>query len=217
MCGVGSEISAIVVEEAFDALDAPIGRLHTEPVSHPFCPILEDAVTANAEKIIVAAQAVLAGKPQRQHRAVGVMPKTASTTAVGGNGSVPHSSNGNGSAASLSPLAKADSAHAAPAPATHAAFAPAPAASAPAAAPKSIQNGVPVVMPNMDLIITEATIVAWFKKVGDKVTKGEALLEIETDKAVTQVESPADGVLAEILTDAGTVVPLGQQLGTIAP
>ena len=72
-------------------------------------------------------------------------------------------------------------------------------------------------MPNMDLIITEATVVAWFKKVGETVSKGEALLEIETDKAVTQVESPADGVLAEILADAGTVVPLGQQLGTITP
>jgi pyruvate/2-oxoglutarate dehydrogenase complex dihydrolipoamide acyltransferase (E2) component len=53
--------------------------------------------------------------------------------------------------------------------------------------------------------------------VGEKVGKGEALLEIETDKAVTQVESPAEGILVEILADAGAVVPLGQQLGTIAP
>jgi pyruvate/2-oxoglutarate dehydrogenase complex dihydrolipoamide acyltransferase (E2) component len=70
-------------------------------------------------------------------------------------------------------------------------------------------------MPNMDLIITEATVVAWLKKVGATVSKGEALLEIETDKAVSQVESPADGVLAEILADAGAVVPLGHRLGTI--
>jgi 2-oxoisovalerate dehydrogenase E1 component len=223
MCGVGAEISAVVVEEAFDALDAPIGRLHTEPVSHPFCPVLEDAVTANAEKIIVAAQAVLAGRPQAQFRAVGVVPKAAPATAATSciphsNGSSPHA-NGNGS--TLPPLAKADSPHTSPAPASHATFAPAPTpASIPApatAAPKTITGGIPVVMPNMDLIITEATIVAWFKKVGEKVNKGEPLLEIETDKAVTQVESPADGVLAEILTDAGTVVPLGQQLGTIAP
>ena len=72
-------------------------------------------------------------------------------------------------------------------------------------------------MPNMDLIITEATVVSWFKKVGDAVSKGEALLEIETDKAVTQVESPADGVLAEISAGEGTVVPLGRQLGLIRP
>jgi 2-oxoisovalerate dehydrogenase E1 component len=77
------------------------------------------------------------------------------------------------------------------------------------------QAGVPINMPNMDLIITEATVVGWLKKIGEPVSKGEALLEIETDKAVTNVESPADGVLVEILADAGAVVPLGQQLGTI--
>jgi pyruvate/2-oxoglutarate dehydrogenase complex dihydrolipoamide acyltransferase (E2) component len=67
------------------------------------------------------------------------------------------------------------------------------------------------------LIITEATVIAWLKKAGDVVRKGEALVEIETDKAVTQVESPADGVLAEILAGEGTVVSLGKQLGTIRP
>ena len=77
------------------------------------------------------------------------------------------------------------------------------------------KDGVPVVVPNMDLIITEATVVSWLKKVGESVRQGEALVEIETDKAVSQVESPADGVLAEILADAGTVVPLGHRLGTI--
>ena len=41
-------------------------------------------------------------------------------------------------------------------------------------------------MPNMDLIITEATVVAWRKKGGRQGSKGEALLEIETDKAVTK-------------------------------
>ena len=49
------------------------------------------------------------------------------------------------------------------------------------------------------------------------MTKGETVLEIETDKAVSAVESPADGVLAEILAEAGAVVPLGHQLGTIQP
>jgi 2-oxoisovalerate dehydrogenase E1 component len=82
-------------------------------------------------------------------------------------------------------------------------------------APVAAQDGVPLIMPNMDLIITEATIVSWLKKVGDPVRLGEALVEIETDKSVTNVESPADGVLAEILADEGAVVPLGQRLGTI--
>jgi 2-oxoisovalerate dehydrogenase E1 component len=213
MCGVGSEISAIVVEEAFDALDAPIGRLHTDPVSHPFCPILEDEVTASADKIVLHAKAVMEGKPRTQYRATGSMPKAAPATA-----SVP-APHGNGNAPSVGPVVKKDPPHATPAPSFVPAAAPAaaPAQAAAPAAPKAIENGIPVVMPNMDLIITEATIVSWFKKVGDKVTKGEALLEIETDKAVSQVESPADGTLVEILTEAGAVVPLGQQLGTIAP
>ena len=73
--------------------------------------------------------------------------------------------------------------------------------------PTGTTSGVPVLMPNMDLIITEATVVAWLKQVGDTVRKGEALLEIETDKAVTEVESPADGVLVEILADEGTGGP----------
>jgi 2-oxoisovalerate dehydrogenase E1 component len=189
MCGIGAEISAIVVEEAFDELDAPVGRLHTDPVSHPFAPTLEDAVTANAEKIVAAARAVIDGRPPHQLRPVGIAPKAATPASV------------------ILPVGSATPSPAPAAPAT---------GSAPSAAP-ALVGGVPVIMPNMDLIITEATIVGWFKKIGERVGKGEALLEIETDKAVTQVESPADGVLAEILADKGAVVPLGQQLGTITP
>ena len=197
MCGIGSEIAAIMMEEAFDELDAPVGRLHTEPVSHPFSPVLEDAVTASPEKIVAAALAVIEGRPQHQHRAVGSVAKAA---APAPSGTAP-------------PAAVAEPATPSPAPATASAASPATVRT-----PTPSQNGsVPVIMPNMDLIITEATIVDWFKKVGDRVGKGEALLEIETDKAVTQVESPADGVLAEILADKGAVVPLGQQLGTIHP
>jgi 2-oxoisovalerate dehydrogenase E1 component len=168
-------------------LDAPVGRLHTEPVSHPFAPILEDTVTASPEKIVAVARAVMEGRPPHQRRPVGVAPKAA---------------------APVSPPAVEA------APATPASP---PAASQPTVAAPAVVGGVPVIMPNMDLIITEATIVGWFKKIGERVGKGEALLEIETDKAVTQVESPADGVLAEILADKGAVVPLGQQLGTITP
>lgn len=72
-------------------------------------------------------------------------------------------------------------------------------------------------MPNMDLIVTEATVVTWLKKPGDTIRIGEAVVEVETDKAVSQVESPADGILLEILAKEGTVVALGQRLGTIQP
>lgn len=188
MCGIGGEIAATIMEHAFDELDAPVGRLHLPPVSQPFSPVLEDAVVVTPEKIVAAARSVLDGRAPIQQRAIGWLPK-ASTPVVSSN---------NCNSESFAPVAEA---------------APSPTAKPSAA----IQGGVPVLMPNMDLIITEATVVAWFKKVGETVSKGEALLEVETDKAVTQVESPADGVLAEILAEAGAVVPLGQQLGTISP
>jgi 2-oxoisovalerate dehydrogenase E1 component len=202
MCGVGSEIAAIVMEEAFDELDAPVGRLHTEPVSHPFSPTLEDAATASPEKIVAAARAVMDGRPQHQRRAVGWKPAPVAAGSWAGSCTAgPDSGDGGGSATTAPTM----SAPASP---------PSPAAPHASVAAK---NGIPVNMPNMDLIITEATIVSWSKKVGDSVKKGEELLEIETDKAVTQIESPADGVLGEILAEAGAVVPLGQQLGTILP
>ena len=201
MCGIGAEITAIVVEEAFDELDAPVGRLHTEPVSHPFSPILEDTVTASPEKIVAAARAVMEGRPPRQHRAVGIAPKAAAAGPSQPVASTPAAALPEKPTAAPAALPEKSAAAALP--------------DKPAAAPAA--GGVPVIMPNMDLIITEATIVGWFKKIGERVGKGEALLEIETDKAVTQIESPADGILAEILADKGAVVPLGQQLGTITP
>jgi len=70
-------------------------------------------------------------------------------------------------------------------------------------------------MPNMDLTITEATVVRWLKQPGQAVRAGEEVVEMETDKAVVPIESPTDGTLAQILTAEGTVVKLGQQLATI--
>jgi 2-oxoisovalerate dehydrogenase E1 component len=63
MCGVGGEIAALVMEEGFDSLDAPVGRLHPDPVTQPFAPSLEDSIVVTVEKIIAAAKAVVAGKP----------------------------------------------------------------------------------------------------------------------------------------------------------
>ena len=194
MCGIGAELASVVMEHAFDSLDAPVGRLHIEPVSHPFAPALENACLMNVERIVAAAKSVVAGLPPIPRRAPNPKVFAAKATAVAPQPAAPV---------------------AAPTPAVAVATsAPAQAASAPASKP-STAPGVPLVMPNMDLIITEATVVAWLKKVGDAVKKGEAVLEIETDKAVSQVESPLDGVIAEILVAEGTVVPLGQQLATI--
>ena len=77
MCGIGAELAAVVMEHAFDDLDAPVGRLHIEPVAHPFSPPLEDAVVANVEKIASAALAVIEGRPPIPQRAVGWRPKPA--------------------------------------------------------------------------------------------------------------------------------------------
>ena len=78
-------------------------------------------------------------------------------------------------------------------------------------------DGVPIIMPNMDLIITEATVVAWLKKVGDPVRQGEASWKSKPTRRSPRSNRPADGVLAEILADEGTVIPLGGRLGTIRP
>ncbi len=72
-------------------------------------------------------------------------------------------------------------------------------------------------MPNQDLTITEARVVAWLKNVGDVVAKDEPVVEVETDKAVMTVDAPLAGKLVEIVAPAEAVVKLGEQLGTIDP
>jgi pyruvate dehydrogenase E2 component (dihydrolipoamide acetyltransferase) len=58
-------------------------------------------------------------------------------------------------------------------------------------------------------------IVSWLKKEGDKITKGEPLLEVETDKAVVEIEAPGDGLLADVKQSEGAVVPVGQTIAWI--
>jgi pyruvate dehydrogenase E2 component (dihydrolipoamide acetyltransferase) len=72
-----------------------------------------------------------------------------------------------------------------------------------------------VVMPALEMAQETGKLLAWRKKEGDRVTKGEPLLEIETDKAVVEVEAPADGILAGIKASAGTNVPVGQTIAWI--
>ena len=81
----------------------------------------------------------------------------------------------------------------------------------------STVDGVALVMPNVDLTVNEARVIQWLKKVGEAVRKDEPVVEVETDKAVMNVESPVDGTLAEIAAPPETVVLLGQRLGTIRP
>ena len=72
-------------------------------------------------------------------------------------------------------------------------------------------------MPHGDLTVTEAKVVRWLKQAGERVKAGEPVVEMETEKAVTELEAPAAGVLAAILQPEGAVVALGQQLATIRP
>ena len=63
MCGLGGEIAQSINELAFDELDAPPGRLHTAPTSHPFAPVLERAMLVDAARIERGALDVIAGLP----------------------------------------------------------------------------------------------------------------------------------------------------------
>jgi pyruvate dehydrogenase E2 component (dihydrolipoamide acetyltransferase) len=72
-----------------------------------------------------------------------------------------------------------------------------------------------VVMPALEMAQETGKLIAWRKKEGEPVSKGEPLLEIETDKAVVEIEAPADGVLAGIKASAGTEIPVGQTIAWI--
>jgi len=72
-----------------------------------------------------------------------------------------------------------------------------------------------VVMPALEMAQETGKLIAWRKQEGDRVTKGEPLLEIETDKAVVEVEAPADGILAGIMASAGAEIPVGQTIAWI--
>jgi pyruvate dehydrogenase E2 component (dihydrolipoamide acetyltransferase) len=74
---------------------------------------------------------------------------------------------------------------------------------------------ISVIMPALEVAQETAKLVAWLKKEGDSVRKGELLLEIETDKATMEVEAEADGVLAGVAAKVGEDVPVGQVIAWI--
>src|ERR1700681_2160561 len=81
--------------------------------------------------------------------------------------------------------------------------------------PKKPTMAFSVVMPALEMAQETGKLLAWRKQEGDRVTKGEPLLEIETDKAVVEVESPADGILAGIKAAVGADIPVGQTIAWI--
>ena len=74
---------------------------------------------------------------------------------------------------------------------------------------------ISVVMPALEMAQETGKLISWLKKEGETVTKGEPLLEVETDKAVMEVESPGDGILAGVKVQPGTDVPVGRTIAWI--
>jgi len=72
-----------------------------------------------------------------------------------------------------------------------------------------------VIMPKFEMAQETGKVAAWLKAEGDAVRKGEAILEVETDKLTVEVESPADGTLAGISAEPGQVVPIGQPIAYV--
>jgi 2-oxoisovalerate dehydrogenase E1 component len=187
MCGLGAEIAAAVGEEAFDELDAPVGRLTMDPVSHPLNPGLEGECMPSVERIFAAAKDVLSGKPALPKRPLVVGRSSASETV-----SVV--------APSVSPVSTVPS-------------------QPPVSKPTLSGNGAggePLILPHGDLTVNEATVVKWLKKTGESFQKDEAIVDVETEKAVSSVEAPFAGRLAEILVPVGEKVKMGTTLGLIS-
>ncbi|MER8447026.1 thiamine pyrophosphate-dependent enzyme [Mesorhizobium sp. M1066] len=178
MCGLGGEIAQAINELAFDELDAPPGRLHTAPTSHPFAPVLERAMLVDTARIVQGVRDVIAGKP----------PVPDHWYTVGLKSAAP---------------AKSVPAPTKPQPAT------------PAAVATAASDDEPITMPFGDLTVSEGTVVKWLKAVGDAVREGELIAEIETDKAVVEIEAPISGTLAAIDQPVGAVVPMGGRIGGI--
>ena len=74
-----------------------------------------------------------------------------------------------------------------------------------------------VTMPKLGETVTEGELTNWLKQVGDKVEFDDPLFEVSTDKVDSEIPSPYDGVIAEILVQAGETVPVGTQLVRIVP
>jgi pyruvate dehydrogenase E2 component (dihydrolipoyllysine-residue acetyltransferase) len=71
---------------------------------------------------------------------------------------------------------------------------------------------ISVVMPALEMAQETGKLLAWRKNEGDQVRKGEPLLEIETDKAVVEIEAPGDGVLAAVSARVGDEIPVGRTI-----
>ena len=74
---------------------------------------------------------------------------------------------------------------------------------------------VKVKVPRLGLTVEEATVMEWHKQVGDAVEAGEVIGVIEADKATVERESPATGILTEIIGEIGETYEIGAALAVL--
>ena len=72
-----------------------------------------------------------------------------------------------------------------------------------------------IVMPVVESGQEAGTLIRWLKADGDRVTKGEPLMEVETDKAQVEIEAPESGILSRITARPGDRVPVGQVIAVL--
>ncbi len=70
-----------------------------------------------------------------------------------------------------------------------------------------------ILMANLGYDMESGKIVSWLKAIGDRVERGDAIAEIETDKATVEMEALASGTLVEIVQPDGSDVPIGDIIG----
>ena len=72
-----------------------------------------------------------------------------------------------------------------------------------------------VIMPALEMAQETGKILRWLKPEGASVTKGEPIMEIETDKVTVEIEAPATGTLASVTAREGDVIPVGQTIAWV--
>ena len=71
---------------------------------------------------------------------------------------------------------------------------------------------IPIEMPRLGYDMETGKLVSWLKRVGDPISRGDVIAEVETDKATVEMEALASGVLDEIVHDAGAEVAVGEPI-----
>jgi pyruvate dehydrogenase E2 component (dihydrolipoyllysine-residue acetyltransferase) len=72
-----------------------------------------------------------------------------------------------------------------------------------------------VIMPALGVAQEKGTLINWLKAEGQSVTKGEPLMEVETDKATVEIEAPASGILTNVIASPGDEIPVGNKIALI--